>query len=978
MGGLLQTNTHAGEETKGELWGLEGNLYLPLVMALFVGVGISCLLITGGATSLIGAICAPAIVLTPLFFWAVVLKNRKPKGYDIDFIESSLGEGNRPLNTSQYPQAFQNIHPKMNHSHKSEPEGFFIQDLMVFGNLDKGTTVSKGFELVFPDLQACTYEKLNTLHDKISNLLVVLSERYKLQVHWYTTADYRNELLRYKAETDKAKDLNTQEYRHEIFCRLWEQMQRGELRKEKLVLFISKQLTEKLPLVVQTQESYYAKLLSQLELEFTTTAAELQTILGNEVEIKLLNDLEHYIFAKCYCNPHLIGEPEEHFKSTFVPQASIQQNCLLSEFSAQAEGALFIDPMYLSAITLQRWPQRTFPGIITYLTNLPISNYRIVVNSQPLDKRKEVKKEQKEIDRLKGEYAEKGKHALTVAIQKKETKIESLSSGTTSPFSVDFMIYVWGKTVEELQNNKNLLRNAIANMNGAEGATATLPSSLRRLFALGFPGWTNSSYKHRSIYAEDSYLADMLPFSSTFTGYLEAAEALYVGSKNNLVGLRTFLNGTPQHTVLIGMTGAGKSIHMEDILRQTEHYYDYTLIIEEGLSYGKFTQARGAQPIIVHPDSELTLNYLDTQGMPLTSLQLTMAVSLLTKMVGEGNDRRENALRQAQLAQYINRLYEDIFQDWALRNSSKLIEIKRLACATEKWRQEKLPLGSTFIEAWTDLRDRLANHEDEAEAFCAAISEQTITKFEKEPETEKKVISVAYAYFKKEQCPTHRMLVELMLAYQFPEHKKEEIHKAAVLLSAWTASGQYGKLFDGVSNVNLKGKIAHFELGYIPEEAMELKVAAGLLVTGFARQHIITLPRKLWKRILFEEIARFLDVPGGEKIVAEAYAQLRKFNCWTASIVQQYSKFRSTKIRPVIMGNSKQFFLMRQFDRGDIEDIAQDIGLPETAQEQIMSYSLPEQLPDTGKFSSICYYAPGAQQPFCGTIRNYKSAQITS
>ena len=108
--------------------------------------------------------------------------------------------------------------------------------------------------------------------------------------------------------------------------------------------------------------------------------------------------------------------------------------------------------------------------------------------------------------------------------------------------------------------------------------------------------------------------------------------------------------------------------------------------------------------------------------------------------------------------------------------------------------------------------------------------------------------------------------------------------------------------------------------------AVEMKTAAGLLITGFTRQHIISLPRSSWKRILYEELARFLDVPGGEKIVAESYAQLRKFNCWTASIVQQYSRFKDARIRPVVIGNSKQFFLMRQNDRGDLADLARDLG----------------------------------------------------
>src|SRR2546429_6100027 len=43
-------------------------------------------------------------------------------------------------------------------------------------------------------------------------------------------------------------------------------------------------------------------------------------------------------------------------------------------------------------------------------------------------------------------------------------------------------------------------------------------------------------------------------------------------------------------------------------------------------------------------------------------------------------------------------------------------------------------------------------------------------------------------------------------------------------------------------------------------------------------------------RNVYEEVARFLDIPGGQEIVQESYAQLRKFNCWNISIVQQYAR----------------------------------------------------------------------------------------
>ena len=160
-------------------------------------------------------------------------------------------------------------------------------------------------------------------------------------------------------------------------------------------------------------------------------------------------------------------------------------------------------------------------------------------------------------------------------------------------------------------------------------------------------------------------------------------------------------------------------------------------------------------------------------------------------------------------------------------------------------------------------------------------------------------MALAHAHYRGEDYPTHASLVELMQFSRFDEHKKDQIDHLATLLSAWCAHGQYGKLFDGVTNVSLTGKIAHFELGYIPEQAMELKTAAGLLIAGFTRQHIISLPRALWKRIIYEELARFLDVPGGEKIVAESYAQLRKFNCWTARLCSNTANSRTrASVRP--------------------------------------------------------------------------------
>ena len=65
------------------------------------------------------------------------------------------------------------------------------------------------------------------------------------------------------------------------------------------------------------------------------------------------------------------------------------------------------------------------------------------------------------------------------------------------------------------------------------------------------------------------------------TGHLEKAEAIYNGARGNLVGIRTRLGNTPQHGVLFGMTGAGKSVIVADLLAQTGHRFGLRLIVEE-------------------------------------------------------------------------------------------------------------------------------------------------------------------------------------------------------------------------------------------------------------------------------------------------------------------------------------------------------------------------------------------------------------
>src|SRR6202007_3354039 len=126
------------------------------------------------------------------------------------------------------------------------------------------------------------------------------------------------------------------------------------------------------------------------------------------------------------------------------------------------------------------------------------------------------------------------------------------------------------------------------------------------------------------------------------------------------------------------------------------------------------------------------------------------------------------------------------------------------------------------------------------------------------------------------------------------------VRRMSDLLGSWTSERENGPLFDGYTNVSLYDAVAHFELGEIPESNKQLKQLAAFLIANYARQRIISLPRGVKKAVVFEELARFVNIPGGDVVVSETYAQLAKFSCAVVAITQVYGQFRRLSIRGTI------------------------------------------------------------------------------
>ena len=530
------------------------------------------------------------------------------------------------------------------------PNGHFVNDLIVFNGLNEGGCVSKGFIFEPADLTNAQIGELNDFQDQLSILLASLSEHQRLQIQFFSDADYRPELLRYREETKHATNAWTRRCRNERFERYWLAMTERRLRRQRLVLYVSRKIDSSAK-GIQSKSAlteYYEQLLGQLRSEFEHVYELLTNIFsGQGARIKPMKDADHFRHYKTFLNPSLAERFDYDPIDGFDPELSIQENCWHSEGNGQQDFGFFMDGHYHSLIVLSRWPKATYPGIVHRLTNLRLLDYTITVNVDPLPVRKEISKEEKEHERIAGDYASERKLSLLTVMEKKQRKISALMQGHTFPFNVLFVIRAWDKSKEGLIAKTTAIKNAINSMNSAQYSESTLPSTSKKLFFQTWPGWTWGKYENRKLYGENRYVADMLPVVATFTGHLDTAEAIYEGPSQNLVGIKTFSgergNQSPQHAVLLGMSGAGKSVTICDLLSQTENYFAYTVIIEEGLSYGIYTQTvePNAKPIIIQPDGDITINYLDTKGLPLTPDHLSSATALVARMVGVKPARRQ-------------------------------------------------------------------------------------------------------------------------------------------------------------------------------------------------------------------------------------------------------------------------------------------------------------------------------------------------
>lgn len=101
MNELRFTDTNSADDSSGRVFGLDGNLYLPVVLGVIGSLGLVAVLGLLVGTGWFVAGVAGALPLGAILGWALLLKHNKPAGYDHDRIEQAFGGGNFTRNPGE-------------------------------------------------------------------------------------------------------------------------------------------------------------------------------------------------------------------------------------------------------------------------------------------------------------------------------------------------------------------------------------------------------------------------------------------------------------------------------------------------------------------------------------------------------------------------------------------------------------------------------------------------------------------------------------------------------------------------------------------------------------------------------------------------------------------------------------------------------------------------------------------------------------
>lgn len=838
------------------------------------------------------------------------------------------------------------------------PDCYSVDDLLIFGDITHGI-ICQGIEVSIPDQSNVEAEVLNGLESDLRTFLANLQEGERLQVQFYKNADYQCELERFQKITEKGAMCRfSRRQRTERYERYAERMATGRLIQSNLRFYISSKIRAAKFKGGLSKRAHYERTVSAYKQSF-----DQRIQIGDQLlksyggGMKVLDAVGHLRELLWYFGPAAskIYQAEEIWND---PQANLMQLARVGSPSPLdgPDRGFFLDGNYFGLVAFSTMPKQTFMGMMQIVTGLAVPDFRVVVNCYPLSVEKEILKTEEEQEKLErsseNKHGRQAKLRVQAGMEKNALRMRRLMSNQVLPFRAQFVLIAHDETKEGLRSKMAALKGAVGKLGGIRYYEPSWEIATMNYFNAAIPGWSFDGYDDFTHKLDDVNLVDLLPIDGTPKGDLAKAEALYDGDAGNLIGLKTFSgeqgSEMPLHSIIVGAKGSGKSLLVNDLLVQTEPDYDYTVIVDNGLSYGVYTQCveEGAAPIVIRSNGNYTFNPFDTRGLPLSNEMLANTTALLSLLAGGADSPQQRRYREALMTSQVREIYADYYRRYRRENEDWLAEIAREALCVERWHKERSKDGDGFVDAFVEFREFFERESESAQEWLASYSEGEIAAFLENPRNEALLGNMVFAHFQPEEFPTLHDVQDEIQARGRQRPATPESQEYAILgklLEIWLRDGPYGPIVDGITNIDLRRKIVHFELGKIKESEQELLAVAGFLITNDVRNYIMTMRRGARKRLILEEFSHILALDNGPKMARDFWERMRKYNCWMLGILQNFARLyeQNPGVTGAILSNSDQVILLKSNNKKDLELVGQSYPIPDITKDAVMRFPIP-------------------------------------
>lgn len=852
------------------------------------------------------------------------------------------------------------------------PDGYFLGRCLVWASsLSPEVRLARGFELEVPDMTMAGRDRRLDYVSSVSSFLAGLGD-HSLQLQWERTSDFRAGLNRFEAATAQQPPWH-ERVRQRCVTGLRDMMDSGQLRRERLTLWVTRAGGANFPRggfrTAEAIDSWVEVMSRSIDEQMAALALRLPS--GSR--LRPLSPAEQFRAVRRHFQPQL--PPELDDLGEFDPDRSILDNCLCSDLPVadlrDGNAGFVLDHLFHAVMVIRGWPNSFSPLMQATVLRQAINDYRVTQSFTPLPRDRELTSTLERLKKLETRAAREP--GLVQLVNELRARVSDLQSGVTQPFASTTMLTVWDATQEGLLNKIGALKLALAGAGNAAVHICSQYAQAISVFAETLPGRIVPKSKW-SLTEETQRLGRWMALSSSHTGDLAEADALFHTIEGSMAGVRLFRGGQPQHAVVVGATGSGKSAFIAYLLSLAAGTIDFQVIVEEGLSYAAYAKVAGLQTVVVRPNGALTLNPLHTGGIPLSGEGIAMAVALVAKMCDLPVQGDDSATRRSILSDYLSDLYHDKAKDWLDEHDDRLYNLAAESMLIEQWRAQ-MPNSPGFIEAWRDAMDYRAAHPREWEEIFAQFraDEHSLLAWTQTDLGERLTRSLV---FSQPDAPQIRLrsLAEILLAAPTARPDSREAITADLLgrkLEDWCDQGPYGPLFDGLSTIDPRaGRGLHFELGMIPTGQERLKDVVAFYLASFVRSHVMSMPRAKRKLFLAEEAKRFQAVPEGKQLIQEGYEQLRKANCVCLSALQSVRQITDETLLSALFNNAGNLFLLHQAGGRDLEILSQVVsGLSKDAIDLIRSFPKPSEMPESTRASFVLHAEASAGGYACGVLR---------